>query len=339
MPSPVVPSEQVPTNSLRKVATGVLLLVILGVAVIFASLWITLWPASDEAVVATYTCDDALSWDVTTGHSTHETFGGAISASTCEYHRAGLYRNDKLVFSVANFTDCRDFKSDVDLFNGIDEPFYEGHEVFPAGAPIISAMAVLDAVVPRAQSADPLEGSYQLGFQISRNSGLTVPEFLSASRCILDNRDNFSEIFGQLHFNSGPLMWLALVDDSAPHAEGDLPGTGQVFACKNGYTYRTSAESLFALAPGEPPLKMSEFGSEMMNDTQVTVIGMNGRLYEPDRSNPGMVVTLPYADYRGVDLEKLPALFSECTDGRGLSLQAFLESLNTNGVLYQSPQP
>lgn len=338
MPPPVAQIEQSSANPYRKIATIVLLLVVIGTAGVFAGLWFTLWPASDEAVVSTYTCGEGLSWGVTTGHSTRETYGGAISASTCEYHRAGLYRNDELVFSVANFTGCRDFKSDVDLFNGIDEPFYDGHQAFPAGAPIVSAMAVIDAVVPPPESADLGSIPYQLGFQISRASGLSIPEFLAASRCLLDNRDNFQQTFGQLHFNSGPLMWLALVDDSAPYARSDLPGTGQVFSCKNGYTYRTSGESLFVLAPGDAATKKDEYGFEMINDTQVAVIGINGRLYEPDRTNPGVVVALPYADYRGVDQQTLPAQFSDCTDSGGVSLQAFLESLNANNVLYEASQ-
>ena len=337
MPPPVgqiEPTEQAPTNSFRKVTIGVLSLLILGVAVLFASLWITLWPASDEAVVATYTCDDTLSWEITTGNSTRGTFDNFSPASACQYHRVGLYRNDTRIFSVANFTDCRNFESDTDLFNGI-----EGGKVFPAGAPIVASMGVIDAVVPTPEPAELGDGQSQPGFQISTKSGLSKPEFITASRCLLDHRNELQDIFGQLYLNSGPLMWLALVDESAPYAEGDLPGGGQVFACKNGYTYRTSSANLFALAPGEPPLKMSESGFEMINDTQVAVIGMNGRLYEPDRTHPGWVVTAPYTDYRTVDLKTLPALFSDCTDGRGVSLQAFLESLSTNGVLYQSPQP
>lgn len=334
------PAGQAPVavSRYRKIKLTVLAVVVLITIGISLGLWFTMWPPSDETIVAAYACGEGLSWNVRSGHSTHETYGGAIAASYCEYHRTELVKDGRMVFSVANWTDCRDFDSHADLVNGVDEPFYAGHQAFPAGAPIVAAMTTIDAVIPPPQSEEPFgDTRYQLGFQISTRSGLTAPEFLIASRCILDHRNELHEIFGELHFNSGPLMWLALVDDSAPYAPGDLPGAGQVFACENGYTYRTSGESLFALAPGKPPLSKDEFGLGYINDVQVAVIGTNGRLYEPNKDNPGLAIALPYTDYRAVDEKRLPAPLSMCVNSRNVSLHAYLESLNANTLLYKPP--
>lgn len=316
----------------RYIAIGV---VVGGIALVTALL-IYIWPRSDEAIVAAFSCADGLSWDITTGQTMSDTYGGQIDAKACEYHRAELFKGGEKVFSVANFTDCRDFKSNIDLLNGIDEPFYESHQAFPAGAPIVAAVTVPSAVVPQNEPAEFGNATYQLGFQISTKSGLTPQEFIAASKCILDHRNELHDTFGSLHDNSGPLEWLALVDETASYGSGDLPGGGQVYACQNGFIYRTSGESLFSLAAGEPAQKSDEYGFSVMNDRQVAVIGFDGRLYEPDRTNSALYLSLPYADHRLVAKTDLPVPLSSCQDDRGRSLQEYLDTLKNN-VVYEPP--
>lgn len=302
-----------------------------------AGILIYVWPRSDEAVVATFVCGDGLSWNITTGHTMSETYGGQIDARACEYHRAELFKSDKEVFSVANFTDCRDFKTELDLYNGTGQPHW-GYRAFPAGAPIIGAVAVPDVAVPISDS-DFFEVPNQLGFPISDKSGISMFDFQTASKCLLDHRNELQDVFGSIVSNTQPLSWLALIDESATYGPGDLPGTAQIFKCKNGFTYRTADENLFSLAPGDSPLKKDldfpELGNLSMNDIQEAVIGFNGALYKPDRSKGNAYMSLPYSDHRLVDQKKLPASITECLDNRGVSLAAHLESLKTNNIVYK----
>lgn len=307
--------------------------------VIIIGLLTYIWPRSDDTAVATFACGGSLSWKIIVGHTMNETYGGQINARTCEYYRAELYKKETKVFSVTNPTDCRDFKSWIDLYNGIDEPFYNGHHAFPAGAPIVSAVAVPDAVVPPAESVEFGYNTNQLGFQISTKSGLTPQEFVTASKCALDHRNELQDTFGALRDDSiGSLSWLALVDETASYGPGDLPGVGQIYSCSNGYTYRTSSESLFALAPGESPEKADEFGLPLMNDKQIAVIGFDGKLYEPDRTNSGLYISLPYADHRIVNERTLPASLSACVNDRGTTLAEYLIAQRNNTVYEPLPE-
>ena len=298
------------------------------------------WPQffTSEVTAATFACGEGLSWEIKTGDSKTAEYESGVGGEACKYHTAQLYKEGRIVFSVANFTDCRDFKSWEDLFNGIDEPFYDGHQTFPAGAPIVSAVALPEAVVPQAEPAEFGDSTYQLGFQISAKSGLTPEEFITASQCILDHRNELNDTFGTFHYNSELLSWLALVDDTATYGSGDLPGIGQMFSCSNGYTYRTSGESLFALASGEAAQKVDESGLPLMNDRQVAVIGFDGKLYEPDRTNPALYISLPYTDHRLVDERNLPAPLSACVDDRGVTLQSYLAKLKTNPIYEPSQE-
>lgn len=292
----------------------------------------------DEATAATFQCGDNLSWSITKGESTSETYGGQINSRLCEYSHLELSKNGSKVFSVSNFTDCRDFKSWEDLYNGIDEPFYEGHQTFPAGHPIVAAVAIPDVVIPPAEPEEFGDTAYQLGFQISTKSGLTPQEFVTASKCILDHRNQLQDTFGDLHYNSGALSWLALVDETASFGHGDLAGGGQVYSCSNKVTYRASGESLFALNPGQPAEKMDEFGLSTMNDKQVAVIGFDGKLYEPNRVNSAVYISLPYADHRLVDESRLPAPLSSCVNDRGATLADYFALLKNNTIYEPSPE-
>lgn len=294
--------------------------------------------SSNEAMAATFTCDAGLSWEINTGDSTTAEYESGVGGDACKYHTAQLYKAGRVVFSVANFTDCRDFKSWEDLFNGIDEPFYDSHQTFPAGAPIVSAVAISEAAIPQAEPEEFGGSTYQFGLQISAKSGLTPTEFVTASKCILDHRNELNDTFGTLHYNSGLLSWLALVDETATYGPGDLPGIGQMFSCSNGYTYRTSGESLFALASGVPAQKGDESGLSLMNDRQVAVIGFDGTLYEPDRTNSAVYISLPYTGHRVVDQKNLPAPLSSCVDDRGITLQAYLAKLKNNPVYEPSEE-
>jgi len=293
------------------------------------------WPRSNEAVVAAFSCSDKLKWSITTGRTKNETYGGAIDSRECEYHRAELIKNGKRVFSVTNPTDCRDFKSWEDLYNGIDEPFYDIHQSFPAGHPIVAGVAIPEAVVPPGESFPDV--TYQTGLQISLKSGLSVPEFVTASQCLLDHRDELQDRFGSLK-DTNSLTWLALVDETAPYGPGDLPGAGQIFSCQNGYTYRTSGENLFALAPGEASQRDDEFGMQVMNDRQVAVIGFDGKLYEPDRSNSAIYVSMPRKDHRLVIDQELPAPFPTCVNDRGTTLADYFNGLKKNVVYKPRPE-
>jgi hypothetical protein len=248
-----------------------------------------------------------------------------------------LDKDGKTIFSIANFTACRDFNTETDLFNGINEPLYADQEAFPAGFPIIAAVGVPEAVVPISNSIALADGAHSFGLEISNKSDLTVSEFTAAAKCLLDHRNEFQDVFGNMLWDT-KLAWLALIDESAPYASGDLPGAGQVFTCKNGYTYRTSDEDMFALAPGDSQIKTDDSGMEMMNDQQVAVIGFDGRLYQPDHSMNTSSISLPYADDRLVDENTFPSPLSECTDSRGVSLAGYLSSLRTNDIVYQ-PSP
>jgi hypothetical protein len=301
------------------------------------ALLIYVWPRSDEALTTTFSCDGNLSWNITSGQSAIDTYGGQRNGGVCEYHRALLNKDGKTLFSIANFTACRDFKPEIDILNGINEPLYADHEAFPAGFPVIAAVGVPDAVVPTPNSVALANGSHSFGLEISNKSGLTVTDFNTAAKCLLNHRNEFQDVFGNMLWDA-KLSWVALVDESAPYASGDLPGAGQVFMCKNGWTLRTSDEDIFALAPGSSPTKTDDTGMEMMNDQQIAVIGFDGTLYQPDRSNSAVAVSLPYADHKLVDPKSLPAPLSECTDSRGTSLAAFLTSLKSSDIVYQPPQ-
>lgn len=331
IPAPIV----APDHGTSKYALAGLVIVGLIVAV---GLLTYLWSRPEESKAAAFSCGENLSWNVTTGNSMSETYGGQIESRTCVYAQVELNKNGSKVFSVANFTDCRDFKSWEDLYNGIDEPIYAIHQTFPAGHPIVAAVAVPDVVMPPAEQEEFGDSAYKPGFQISTKSGLTPSEFITASKCILDHRFELQDVFGELHNSSGPLSWLALVDETASYAPGDLPGGGQVYSCSNGYTYRTSGESLFALASGEPAEKIDESGFPLLNDKQVAVIGFDGKLYEPNRTNINLYISLPSADHRLVDGRALPASPTECVNDRGTTFAEYLSALKNNTAYDPPPE-
>lgn len=311
---------------------GALFTIVLG-AIIFSD-----WPRSDETLAATYACNSELSWNITFGHSMSDTYGGQVDSHPCVYARATLLKNGQKVYSIANFTGCRDFNASSDLLNGIDDPLYSDHETFPAGAAIVAGVAVPVATKPPPEPPSPYDvNPDQLGFEVSTKSELTPQEFVTASECLLDHRNALQLIFGNIDMTNGPLQWLALINESAPYNhDDDVPGMGQEFACRNGYSYRTSDEDLFALAPGRPDQVMDETGLPVENDKQIAIIGFDGTLYQPEPTST-QEVTLPYPDHRTVNENALPSPLSQCTNTKGLSLAAYLASLKTDDVVYEPP--
>src|SRR5438045_1948375 len=83
-------------------------------------------------------------------------------------------------------------------------------------APIVAAVAVPDVSVP-ISNADFLEIPSQLGFSISRKAGLSISEFQTASKCLLNHPHELQDTFGNIADITQPLSWLALVDDSAAY--------------------------------------------------------------------------------------------------------------------------
>lgn len=339
LPSEVASSLAVPSSFFGKnkivVTLIALFLIVFGAVVFYA------WPRSDEALAATYECNDELSWNITFGHSMSDTYGGQVDSHPCVYARATLLKNGQKVYSIANFTDCRDFNASEDLLNGINDPLYSSFDAFPAGAAIVAGVAVPQVSVPDAQPSTPFGGNpSELGFEISAKSGLSPEEFVTASECLLNHRNALQLIFGNIDMTGGPLQWLALIDESAPYnQDDDLPGTGQEFMCQNGYSYRTSEEDMFVLAPGQPDLVSTTtdgLTDQIENDKQVAVIGFDGTLYQPEPTST-LYETLPYPGHRLVDESSLPSPLSQCTNTRGLSLAAYLTSLKTDDVLYQPP--